>query len=55
MRYVRKKVYKMIKDACMGKETLHICDEMLDYLRDYRNTNDDSEEEIIKTYLAIFK
>ncbi len=51
----KKKVYKMIEDACMGKEINHNCDELLDCLRDYRNSNDDSEEEIRRVYLDIFK
>ena len=49
------RAYKLIEDACTGKEANHNCDELLDYLLDYRNSNDDSEDAIRKAYVEIFK
>ena len=49
------KVCQMIEDACTGKEFNHNCDDLLIYLLDSKNRNDDSDDEIRNAYLAIFK
>ena len=49
------KVRQMIEDACTGKEFNHNCDDLLLYLLDSKNQNDDSDEEIRNAYLEIFK
>ena len=49
-----KKVYVMIEDACMGKEFNHHCDDLLTYLLDSINKNDD-EDDVREAYVNIFK
>lgn len=49
------KVRQMIEDACTGKEFNHNCDDLLIYLIDSKNQNDDNNEEIRNAYLAIFE
>lgn len=48
-------VCQMIKDACVGKEESHKTDDLLIYLIDSMNQNDDSEDEIRREYLSIFE
>ena len=47
-------VYQMIADACTGKEENHNCDDLLIYLINSMNRNDDSEDELRRAYLSIF-
>ena len=49
------KVCQMIEDACKRKDFNHNCDDLLIYLIDSKNRNDDSDEEIRNAYLAIFE
>lgn len=49
------KVRDMIKDACMNKEENHNLDDLVVILEATANENDDSPEEVRKTYLDIFK
>lgn len=49
------KVRQLIEEACTGKESNHNCDDLLNYLIHSMNQNDDSEDEIRRAYLSIFK
>ena len=49
-----KKVFAMIEDACKAKEYNHHCDDLLTYLLDSVNKNDD-EDDVREAYINIFK
>ncbi len=49
------KVYEMIESACTGKEFNHYCDDLLIYLKDSINGNDDSADEVEREYIKIFQ
>lgn len=48
------KIRQMIEDACTGKESKHVKDELLWELVFSKNSKDDSEQEIQAAYLKIF-
>ena len=48
-------VYKMIEEACINKYHNHQCDDLLNYLIESMNENDNNEEELRIAYEKIFK
>ena len=48
-------VYKLIEEACINKDENHQCDDLLNYLIESMNGNDDSEDELRIAYGRIFE